>query len=288
MNASATPPLKLLSPAKVNHGLRILSRRDDGYHELQSHMVLLDWGDEMTFARFTATDAAEMIRIRGDFAGVQPRDNLIHRAAMALLDRAQDPWPVEITVQKHVPQGSGLGGGSSNAATALAVLNRCWRCELAYDELLQIGLTLGADVPFFLHARAAEVRGVGERLHSLPAADWHHVLFFPDAAMSTAAVFAHADLPRNQSPLARKALLRPEHWSNACLPVVLQQCPEVARVHGRLAAQHPVHMSGTGSTLYAVFKTVDQAREFAAQNIDLCGIKIAATLPINPLHSFLK
>jgi len=157
-----TPDLILPSPAKLNLFLHIVGRRDDGYHELQTLFQFLDYGDELSF---TLTPGEPGVRLAESVPGVDDEDNLIIRAARALLERAQGDLPgVTIGITKRLPMGGGLGGGSSNAATTLLGLNHLWQLDLSTDELAGIGLGLGADVPVFVRGHAAFGEGVGETL----------------------------------------------------------------------------------------------------------------------------
>ena len=164
-----TRTYRVLSPAKLNLFLHVTGRRQDGYHSLQTLFQLLDWGDEMTFE---TTQPSGDVTLRSAVAGVNPEDNLILRAAALLkaelLNRNIAPrCGVAITVKKNIPMGGGLGGGSSNAGTALRVLNQLWQSPLNDKQLAQLGLQLGADVPVFTMGRSAWAEGVGEQLEPI-------------------------------------------------------------------------------------------------------------------------
>ncbi|WP_288367797.1 4-(cytidine 5'-diphospho)-2-C-methyl-D-erythritol kinase, partial [uncultured Marinobacter sp.] len=190
-----TPDLILPSPAKLNLFLHIVGRRDDGYHELQTLFQFLDYGDELSF---TLTSGEPGVRLAESVPGVDDEDNLIIRAARALLERAQGDLPaVTIGITKRLPMGGGLGGGSSNAATTLLGLNYLWQLDLSTDELAGIGLGLGADVPVFVRGHAAFGEGVGETLtNTNPPEDWFVVLK-PGCNINTGKIFSEQGLTRN-------------------------------------------------------------------------------------------
>jgi len=275
-------PLRLTAPAKLNLMLRVLSRQGTGYHELQTLFELLDWGDEMQFrVEATAPFVDQPVRpeeppvqIEGEFAGVPTRQNLIWKAASRLWPFALWPVPVRIEVNKNIPTGGGLGGGSSNAATALKVLNEYWQCGQSEQDLMAHGLALGADVPVFLSARPALAGGVGERLTHVELPVRHFVLVFPDEGLSTAAVFADPDLPRDSQPLTMAQALEPARWSNDCLGPALKRCSPLAVSWQKVEAirQQPPfstktgvfgpHLSGTGSTFFVAFDEEEMAQDF--------------------------
>ncbi|NWO04260.1 MAG: 4-(cytidine 5'-diphospho)-2-C-methyl-D-erythritol kinase, partial [Alteromonadaceae bacterium] len=187
--------LTLPSPAKLNLFLHIVGKRPDGYHELQTLFQFLDYGDELTF---TLTPDQPGVRLAEPIHGVADDDNLIIRAARMLAGHAQEPLPgVTIAIDKRLPMGGGLGGGSSNAATTLLALNRLWQLNLSEDELAEMGLTLGADVPVFVRGRAAFAEGVGEKLTPAnPPEDWFLVLK-PACDINTGKIFSEKGLTRD-------------------------------------------------------------------------------------------
>ena len=191
MNTSITLP----SPAKLNLFLHIVGRRPDGYHELQTLFQFLDYGDDITF---TLTPDQPGARLAEPVPGVADEDNLIIRAARALAARARTTLPgVTISLVKRLPMGGGLGGGSSNAATTLLGLNYLWQMNLSLDELAEIGLDLGADVPVFVRGHAAFGEGVGEKLTPVsPPEDWFVVLK-PACDINTGKIFSEEGLTRD-------------------------------------------------------------------------------------------
>jgi len=248
--------IERLSPAKINFMLRVIGRRSDGYHLLQSCFQILSWGDDMRFIGLPEINNS--IQLTG-FADLPLRKNLIFQAAEKLRPYAGNSQSVRIEVNKRIPVGAGLGGGSSNAATTLRVLNELWDCRLADDKLIEIGLQLGADVPFFIVGKSALVTGIGEIIRPMSFYQGYLLLLFPEVAISTASVFNNAELNRNQTPLAGEFLSCPDFWINDCFPVVLKSYPAVAGLFQILSEYMHVRMSGTGSTLFALFKDEKQA-----------------------------
>lgn len=244
------------SPAKINLMLRVLGRRADGYHELQSCFEILPWGDEMTFTAKPAKYAG--VRIRG-FADLAERDNLIYQAAQLLKPFVQKPCAVDIVVDKQIPGGAGLGGGSSNAATTLVTLNKLWRCQRERQSLLSMALRLGADVPFFVSGQSALVTGIGEHIEPMRFYQGFVLLLFPPVSIRTENIFTHSALNRSQTPLSRSLIMDERYWINDCLPVVLQEYPEINALFKRLYPLMPLRLSGTGSTLFVLSKNKQQA-----------------------------
>ena len=176
--------LDVPAPAKLNLFLHVLGRRDDGYHRIDSLMVPIDWCDVLHFELRADSDLA-----RHDLAAALPADDLCLRAARALQQAAATPLGADISIEKRVPWGAGLGGGSSDAASTLLALNRLWRLDWPLERLLPIGLTLGADVPFFLGGTAARVGGIGEVLTPVASAPAWFAVVKPAACLETRAVF---------------------------------------------------------------------------------------------------
>lgn len=246
--------------------LRVLRRRDDGYHNLQTSFELLDWGDTLHFSRADGS----LLTIEGDFGGLPQQDNLIDRAARLLEPLAKCFQSVKIEVEKRIPQGAGLGGGSSNAAMTLAVLNRFWQCELSNDQLMQLGLKLGADVPVFLFGKSAVATGVGEQLKAFDFTARFYVLLMPDCTIPTASVFSDPLLKRDQEMVDIAVVDNPTVWVNDCLPVVLSQFPEMQALYDRVSQTDTVYLSGTGSTLFAAFDSLDAAESCADRSRAFC------------------
>ena len=260
--------LSVLAPAKLNLFLHVVGRRADGYHLLQSAFVLLNFGDTIHFSR--RVDG--VVRRLSALDGVNEEQDLVVRAAQ-LLQRASSTMAgnaalgVDIRVEKKIPMGGGLGGGSSDAAAALLALNRLWNLGFSREKLQEIGLALGADVPFFIFGRDAFAEGIGEVLHAIEIPRWWYLVVTPPVMVPTPAVFAHPELTRNTFPLkisdfSANGLGR---LRNDLQAVVLKEFPAVFRSFEALQAvsQKSVfgaRMSGSGACVFAAFEIEQDAR----------------------------
>lgn len=247
------------APAKINRFLHVTGRRADGYHELQTLFQFVDRADSLSFA--TRDDGR--IRRTSELANVPPEADLVVRAATLLRDHGGIRDGADIAVDKCLPLGGGLGGGSSNAATTLVALNVLWGLDLPVDELAALGLALGADVPVFVRGVAAFAEGVGEVLTPFELPEPALVVVTPDCAVSTARVFADADLTRH-TPRLKMHALSLDRTHNDCEPVTRRLYPEVGAAMDWLAAFAPVRMSGTGASVFAMFDQPSRAAEVAA------------------------
>ncbi len=248
---------QLLSPAKINLMLRVLNQRRGGYHTLQTCFQLMDWGDEIGILPL-ANDVANDIKISG-FDGLKTENNLIYKAAALLRPFAQNNSSWQISVNKKIPMGAGLGGGSSNAATVLRFLNEYWQCDLGQEALIELGVKLGADVPVFILNQSALAGGVGEKLTPMTFNTPYVLLLFPDCAINTAALFACHDLKRDQVNLCEKRINDKSFWINDFFPVVLSQYEEVSGIYQQLSPTMQLRLSGTGSTIFALFDDKESA-----------------------------
>lgn len=244
----------LPSPAKLNLFLHICGRYDNGYHKLQSLFQLLDFGDEIGFRQ--AVDSH--IHLIDNIPGLAPSDNLIVKAAEALLPYRTNQHGVDICVKKNLPMGGGLGGGSSNAATVLIALNAFWQCKLSVETLAEIGLSLGADVPIFVHGHTAFAQGVGEVLSPCEQPHFYYLVATPDVHISTADIFGHPNLPRN-TPEIDFAEYKFEDTRNDCQKLVCDSHSKVASLLLWLLNYAPSRMTGTGASVFAVFTQQEQA-----------------------------
>ncbi|VAW75175.1 4-diphosphocytidyl-2-C-methyl-D-erythritol kinase [hydrothermal vent metagenome] len=237
------------APAKINRFLHITGRRADGYHELQTVFQFLDHGDRLWFEPLSG----EKIELHGGLADVVKEDDLVVRAARALQQRTGQRDGIRITLDKRLPAGGGLGGGSSDAATTLVALNHVWKLGLGEDELAETGLQLGADVPVFVRGRAAWAEGVGERLTPLEALDtpWFLVVD-PAVSVSTAEIFSDPQLTRNSPPLKIPAFLSGA-GCNVLEAVVVRRYPEVDKVLNWLSKHQPARMTGSGACVFSAF-----------------------------------
>ncbi|WP_378081458.1 4-(cytidine 5'-diphospho)-2-C-methyl-D-erythritol kinase [Aeromonas bestiarum] len=249
------------APAKLNLFLHVNGRRPDGYHELQTLFIFLSHGDWLEFEPLPDTD---LLTLSPAIPGVPDEQNLIIRAARLLQARLPSPQGAHIRLEKVLPMGGGIGGGSSDAATTLVALNHLWQAGLSEEELAELGVQLGADVPVFVRGRAAFAEGVGERLQpvELPSA-WYLVLK-PDCHVATATVFQDPDLPRATPKMAFSNLLEGE-WKNDCELLVKKRHPEVANALGWLLEYAPSRMTGTGACVFAQFEDEEAAREVLAK-----------------------
>ena len=271
--------LRLASPAKLNLMLHVTGRREDGYHLLETVFQFIDLCDRL---EFEADDSGRITRVAGN-TPVAEADDLLVKSAELLRSRHGLRRGVRIRVDKRIPVGGGLGGGSSNAATCLLALNRLWDLELSLAELAEIGLELGADVPVFVHGRAAWATGVGERLQPLELALPQYLVIDPKTPVSTAEVFAARELTRNCDPLTIRAFLRGA-GGNVCEPVVRKRYPQVAAALDWLGRYGQARMSGTGGSVFAAFDSLEQAEEVKSKVPGKWAAYVAEALNLNPVH----
>ena len=253
--------LTLLSPAKLNLFLHITGRRPDGYHNLQTLFQLLDYGDTLSFT----TRSDEQITLAPDLPGVDFEQNLIIKAARALEPYKPANTGVDIHLEKRLPMGGGIGGGSSNAATTLVALNHLWGCGLNKNQLQTIGLKLGADVPVFINAQTAWAEGVGEELLAIEMQPKWFLVIQPDCHVSTAEIFSNKDLTRDTSAIKVAAFLE-RGGQNDCEALVRRLYPQVDNALIWLQKfAHNARMTGTGACVFASFESVDKALEVQAK-----------------------
>jgi 4-diphosphocytidyl-2-C-methyl-D-erythritol kinase len=249
--------LSLLSPAKLNLFLHITGRRGDGYHQLQTLFQLLDWGDQL---HFTANNSGTIKLDSGDL-DIPAEDNLIVRAARLL---QTGRLGVDITLDKHIPTGGGLGGGSSNAATTLLALNHLWHRGLGQTELQALGASLGADVPVFVGGHTAWAEGIGEILTPVELPENWFLILAPDCHVSTAEIFSNEQLTRNTSPIKIAAFFEGD-YRNDCQELVRRLYPEVNNALKFLENFGEARLTGTGACVFASFRTEAQANEVQRQ-----------------------
>jgi 4-diphosphocytidyl-2-C-methyl-D-erythritol kinase len=244
------------APAKLNLMLRIVGRRADGYHNLQTVFQFLDLQDQLDFS---LRDDDEII-IANNLSQIPDTENLCYRAARRLQSLSSTPFGVEITLWKKVPMGGGLGGGSSNAATTLVALNQLWGLGLKTGELMEIGLSLGADVPIFIHGHAAWAEGIGEKITDIELPENWYLVIRPPCHVPTAEIFRQPDLTRHSPRIKIRAFLEGNN-PNDCLSVVRRRHPEVAKAMDWLNRHAEARLTGTGSCLFAEFKERQQAEK---------------------------
>ena len=243
-----------LAPAKLNLFLHVTNQRPDGMHELQTVFQFLDYCDELVFQ--VRDDG--VIQLQGGLDGVEDEDNLVVRAARALQSHTGTALGAEINLVKRLPSGGGLGGGSSDAATTLVALNQLWNCELSNNELAELGLKLGADVPIFVHGHAAWAEGVGEIFEPVDLPERWFLVIQPKIQVSTAEIFSAPELTRDCPAITIRDFLSGQS-TNVCEPVVRHRHPEVDRALKWLGKYAEARMTGTGSCIFADFDTESQA-----------------------------
>jgi 4-diphosphocytidyl-2-C-methyl-D-erythritol kinase len=274
--------LVVAAPAKVNLFLHVTGRRGDGYHLLESLLVLIDWCDTITLAK---RDDADVARV-GDVAGVPEADDLALRAARALRDATACPQGVAIEIDKRIAQGAGLGGGSSDAASVLLALNRLWSLRLPRSELAAIGATLGADVPFFVGGEAAIARGVGEVLTPVSISTCWLALAIPSIRVATKSVFGALHL----TPTATSAKINvfsEGYGRNDLEATATAKFAAVGDAVSALSRASPnARMTGSGGCAFAAFSTERDARQALRQLPTEIEGRVVRTLVRHPLFAF--
>lgn len=238
--------IRVPSPAKLNLFLHITGRRPDGYHELQSIFQLIDLCDWLEFEQ---TDDRQ-IQIEG-LSSVDLEQNLIYRAAQILQPYAKAPSGLIIRLEKNIPMGAGLGGGSSNAATTLIVLNQLWYCGLNSEQLAELGVKLGADVPIFVHGRNAWAEGIGEHLTFIDLDQKQFIVLKPDCFISTQQLFSQKTLTRDTKSSKFCAYqIKPSDFGNNFEPVARSLYPEVDEAMQYLDQFGVAKLTGTGACVF--------------------------------------
>ena len=243
------------APAKLNLMLRIVGRRADGYHELQTVFQFLELQDRLHFTPLVGQE----IQLEASLDEVPEEENLVIRASRLLQRETGCKQGARIRLEKRLPMGGGLGGGSSDAATTLIALNHLWGTGLSRRQLARLGLSLGADVPIFIHGHSAWAEGVGEQLTDLDLPEIWYLVVIPACHVSTAEIFTAANLTRNSPRIRIRDFLHGER-GNDCLPVVRERHPEVASALDWLEDHAPAHLTGTGACVFAGFASEDEAR----------------------------
>ena len=247
------------APAKLNLFLQITGRRPDGYHQLQTVFRLLDWGDSI---RLRVREDGQIVRHGLAASGVEAEDDLAVRAARLLQSASASRLGADISVEKRIPMGGGFGGGSSDAATVLVVLNRLWGLDLDTDRLAALGLQLGADVPVFVHGENAWAEGVGETLTPIRLAAAWYVVVDPGVHVPTQALFQAADLTRNAAPAKIADFVSGNLLGNAFEPVLRRREPAIEAVFAALSRIGTPRLTGSGSGCFVEFN--DRASAEAA------------------------
>lgn len=282
--------LELACPAKLNLFLHIIGRRPDGYHLLQSVFQLIDWCDTLSLQWIPEKE----IRRINPIPGVPPEEDLVVRAAYLLMELGQVDGGVEISLKKEIPMGAGLGGGSSDAASTLIGLNYLWKLNLDIPTLSELGLKLGADVPFFIFGQNAFVQGIGEQISGISLETQDFLVIFPNQGIVTANIFKDSNLTRDHAPITIDSFLAEpmSFQSNDCQAIAMRMNPEVKQALDWISEVMPFsrpRMSGSGSSVFAVLEPqVDTAKlENLLQNLPKGWVgRIVRGLNKNPAYNF--
>lgn len=307
--------VRVPAPAKLNLFLHVLGRRPDGYHALESFFQLIDFNDYLSFS---VRDDGQVSRIN-DVPGVAPEQDLCVRAARLLQSESGVSLGVDIRVEKHLPMGGGLGGGSSDAASTLLALNRLWRLGWSRNRLQQLALRLGADVPVFVFGQNAFAQGVGEQLSAIALPQAWYVVLVPDVQVSTVAIFSHPELTRDsksinmldfpdvvsfQHLLCQEQVLKTDEttddasftglgrwlWRNTrndLQAVVCQRHPQVEEAIKWLEQYAVARMTGSGACVFATFERENEARYVLSQLPGYMYGVVAQGLAQHPLRDWV-
>ncbi|MBO6152570.1 MAG: 4-(cytidine 5'-diphospho)-2-C-methyl-D-erythritol kinase [Acinetobacter sp.] len=268
------------SPAKLNLFLHITGRRDDGYHELQTIFQLIDLSD---WLEFTQTDDLQ-ISIDG-LNSVDLEQNLIYKATQILKTYAKQPTGLKITIEKNIPMGAGLGGGSSDAATTLIVVNQLWQCGLSIEQLAELGVKLGADVPIFVYGRNAWAEGIGEHLTFIDLEQKKYIVLKPDCFISTQLLFSQKTLTRNTKTSTFCAYqLTPFNFGNNFEPLARSLYPEVNEAMQYLDQFGIAKLTGTGACVFTEVTSDMNIDEILAHSP--CKAYLVNSLNESPLRHF--
>jgi 4-diphosphocytidyl-2-C-methyl-D-erythritol kinase len=278
-----SPRLTLPAPAKLNLMLHILGRRADGYHELQTIFQFLDYGDELSFA---LREDGE-VRLQTHIPDVPHDTNLIVKAARALKEQSGCELGVDIWLNKVLPMGGGIGGGSSDAATTLLGLNHLWQLDWDEDRLAALGLKLGADVPVFVRGHAAFAEGVGEILTPVTPEEPWYVVLVPQVSVSTAEIFSDPLLTRDTPPIKVRPVPK-GNSRNDCLPGVARRYPDVRNALNLLGNFTEAKLTGTGSCVFGAFPNKAEADKVSALLTETLTGFVAKGSNISMLHRKLQ
>ena len=277
------------APAKLNLFLHIIGQREDGYHLLQSAIQFIDLCDQLTFS----SRADGKIICKNSNTNISQQDDLCVKAATLLHNQAIESSGVkrgvDIQVEKNIPLGAGLGGGSSDAATTLLALNQIWHCGLGLQELEQIAMQLGADVPIFVRGHASWVEGIGEQLSPITLEESWYVVVFPNVHLNTQQMFADPDLTRDCAPIKIRDFLNLVDLSNTenVFELIARRQPAVERAFQWLSQQIqvPVHLTGSGSGIFAACASKQQAEEIVARSAKDISAFVTKGLNLSPVIS---
>ena len=281
--SAASAELSLPAPAKLNLMLHIVGRRADGYHLLETVFQFLDYADTL---HFSARNDGQII-LHSTIDGVAHDDNLIVRAARLLQTESQSKLGADIWLDKKLPVGGGIGGGSSNAATTLVGLNHLWQTQLSLEKLAELGLSLGADVPVFVLGRAAFAQGIGEKLEPVDLAEPWYLVAVPPVSISTAKIFSDPCLTRD-TPVTNMRTVLKQSGHNDCQAVVEKRYPEVRNALILLNKFVEARLTGTGSCIFGGFPNEQQAAKVATQISESLPSFVAKGANISMLHRVLQ
>ena len=272
--------IRVPSPSKLNLFLHITGRRPDGYHELQSIFQLIDLCDWLEFEQ----TADKHIQIEG-LASVDLEQNLIYRATQVLKPYAKAYSGLKIRLEKNIPMGAGLGGGSSNAATTLIVVNQLWDCGLTIEQLAELGVKLGADVPIFVHGRNAWAEGIGEHLTFIDLDQKQFIVLKPDCFISTQLLFSQKTLTRDTKPSKFCGYQdMPSDFGNNFEPLARSLYPEVDEAMQYLDQFGTAKLTGTGACVFA--EVTEQMKIDDVLNHSPCKAYLVNSLNESPLTHF--
>ncbi len=275
--------ISCLSPAKINWFLHITGQRENGYHELQTLFQFIDLADEMHFS-LTQTGKIELT---GDLLDIPAEQNLIYKAAQSLMPYNQQGFGITISIDKKIPAGAGLGGGSSNCATTLLILNQLWQLNLSIELLAEIGVKLGADVPVFVRGQTAFAEGIGEFLYPTQVTEQTLLLAIAkNCHVSTAALFADKDLPRNTATMDF-AQYSFEKTGNDFESIAKARFAPVAKTLHWLIEYAPSRMTGSGAACFALFDNQEHAQQVAELAPEDINAYVVNTLNTSPVHAFI-
>ncbi|MDF7675849.1 4-(cytidine 5'-diphospho)-2-C-methyl-D-erythritol kinase [Neisseriaceae bacterium ESL0693] len=270
-----------LAPAKLNLDLRIIGQREDGYHLLESIFTLIDLYDRI----WLKPANHGQIVLHTPVEGISPEEDLCFRAAALLQAASGTRQGVDIWVQKNIPMGGGLGGGSSDAALILMALNQLWQTGITQTDLMHMALQLGADVPFFIFGENAFVQGVGEKMTTFSLPKQWYVIIHPPVHVSTSEIFAHKSLTRDSKPRIMPVFQAMQHWQNDMQSVVLADYPVVRLAFDELARYGRPMMSGSGACVFLRFDNQQEAKAVYRQIQNTHQVYCVASLAKHPFYS---
>ncbi|PHS18530.1 MAG: 4-(cytidine 5'-diphospho)-2-C-methyl-D-erythritol kinase [Kangiella sp.] len=281
-------------PAKLNLFLQFIGQREDGYHLLQSYFQLLDFGDELEIeiTQNPNSNSSSEINFTCNQSELESNSNLVIKAAKLLQEKQKIQLGANIHLIKNLPVGGGVGGGSSDCATALVALNHLWSIGLSIDELAQLGESLGADVPFFIRGRSAFVEGIGEIITPMEVKSAYFLVIQPNCTISTNEIFSNPLLTRNSKAITIRDLetLRlPFEGFNRMQNIVCESSPLVSDALKWLKSHNKnARMTGSGSSLFAVFDNQEEAGKIASLSDPSWLTFVARGIASSPLHAIVK